>query len=75
MKERVSESCRPYSSTEVMCAVGMNNREESRRKEGTSGDLSRCFISSLLSPLTPQGTAKPPGICSSLPNKCPELVH
>ena len=33
MRERISESYRPYSSAEVMCVVGTSNREESRGKK------------------------------------------
>ena len=65
MRERVSESCRPYSSAETMNAVG--TRAEGRRN-GTSDDFARGYISSL--------TSKPPGECSSsLPDRCPELEH
>jgi len=67
--ERVSESCRHYSSAEVMHVVGKSSREESRRKKGTSGELARGYISSQ--------NAKPPGVCSSssLLDGCPELEH
>ena len=34
MRERVSESCRPYSSGEATHAVGESNREESQKREG-----------------------------------------
>jgi len=37
------------------------------REKGTSGDLARGYISSL--------TAKPPRVCSSLLDRCPELEH
>jgi len=64
MRERVSESCRPYSSAEVMHVVGM--RAKGRR--WTSGDFARGYISS--------PTTKPPrGCSSSLPDRCPELEH
>jgi len=67
--ERASESCRPYSSAEVMHVVGTSNREESRGKGEKSGDLARGYIFSL--------SAKPPEECSSssLPDRCLELEH
>jgi len=65
MRERVSEIFRSYSSAEVMCVV--RTRAEGRRN-GTSDDFARGYISSL--------TSKPPGECSSsLPDRCPELEH
>jgi len=33
MRERISESYRPYSSAEAMCEVRTSNSEESRRKK------------------------------------------
>jgi len=68
MKERVSESCRPYTSAVIMHAVGMSSRKESQRKKRWSRDFPRGYISSL--------NAKCSGVCSSSPsNRCLELEH
>ena len=65
MRERVSESHRPYSSAEAMRAV--RTRAEGKKKR-TSGDFARGYIFSL--------TAKPPGECRSpLLDRCSKLEH